>query len=127
MDEAERLCERVAVIDHGRVIALGTPRELIASLGGEHVIEFQAEANGRPADLLAEDRLAGLPSVSEVAGENGVIRLSVAEPHVALPALVGRLESLGCQLASLSTRHASLEDVFVHLTGRHLAEETPAA
>jgi ABC-2 type transport system ATP-binding protein len=117
---------REPVIDHGRVIALGTPRALIASLGGEHVIEFRVEADGRPADLLAEGRLAGLPSVSEVAGEDGLVRMSVAEPHVALPALVGRLETLGCQLASLSTRHASLEDVFVHLTGRHLAEEMQA-
>src|SRR5690606_13336869 len=46
MDEAERLCDRIAIVDHGRVIALGTPRELIASLGGEHIIEFTLEGNG---------------------------------------------------------------------------------
>ncbi len=127
MDEAERLCDRVAVVDHGKVIALGSPRELIASLGGEHVIEFRAEAAGRTVELTTNGQLAGLPSVSEVAAEDGLIRLSVAEPHVALPALLARLDGLGCELASLSTRHASLEDVFVHLTGRRLAEEAAAA
>src|SRR5207248_7095174 len=54
MDEAERLCDRVAIVDHGKVIALGTPRELIASLGGEHVIEFTVGANGDAAGALAE-------------------------------------------------------------------------
>ena len=49
MDEAERLCDRVAIVDLGRVIALGTPRELIASLGGEHVIEFTLADNGQRA------------------------------------------------------------------------------
>jgi ABC-2 type transport system ATP-binding protein len=127
MDEAERLCDRVAVVDKGQVIALGTPRALIASLGGEPVIEFRAESQGRPAALSPEAQLAGIPSVSEVIAEDGLFRLSVAEPHVALPALLARLDGLNCQLASLSTRHASLEDVFVHLTGRRLAEETTAA
>ncbi|REK11187.1 MAG: ABC transporter ATP-binding protein [Planctomycetota bacterium] len=124
MDEAERLCDRVAIVDLGKVIALGTPRELIASLGGEHVIEFSIEgANGSlpgPADELLE-----LPGVSAVDGENGLTRLSVTEPHVVLPALLARLDAWQCALRSLTTRHASLEDVFVKLAGRHLEDAEP--
>ncbi|MGH7134795.1 MAG: ABC transporter ATP-binding protein [Pirellulales bacterium] len=117
MDEAERLCDRVAIVDHGRVIALGSPAELIASLGGDHVIEFAVEAE------LAENSLAGLPGVSETTKKDGRISLSVSEPHVTLPALLARLEALRLRLTSLTTRHASLEDVFVKLAGRHLHEE----
>ena len=125
MDEAERLCDRVAIVDHGKVIAQGTPRELILSLGGEHVIEFSLEngKGGAPADLVP---LQELPSVRSVRNEDGHICLSVAELHVALPALLNRLEQDHCELASLTTRHASLEDVFVSLTGRHLREQDAA-
>jgi ABC-2 type transport system ATP-binding protein len=118
MDEAERLCDRVAVIDHGRVIALGTPRELIAQLGGEHVIDFTLESAN-----AAEPELADLPAVRTVRRDGEHYLLSVAEPHVALPALLGRLQTGGHVLAGLSTRHASLEDVFVTLTGRHLRDK----
>ncbi len=122
MDEAERLCDRVAIVDQGRVIALGTPHELIASLGGEHVIEFTLEGNGH-ASPLEPGALADLPAVSEVRSENSHLSLSVAEPHVVLPALLERLRQLDRQLTSLTTRHASLEDVFVKLAGRHLDDE----
>ena len=120
MDEAERLCDRVAIVDHGKVIALGSPRELIASLGGEHVIEFSLERQRHAVKRsMLERRSAGGPLGR---GKTAIIlRLSVAEPHVALPALLERtLQNQGCELASLTTRHASLEDVFVTLTGRHL-------
>jgi ABC-2 type transport system ATP-binding protein len=116
MDEAERLCDRVAVIDHGKVIALGTPRELIAELGGEHVIEFTMET------AIEAGALNDLPSVRAVRQEGEHCILSVSEPHVALPALLERLRQRGHELAGLSTRHASLEDVFVTLTGRHLRD-----
>jgi len=121
MDEAERLCDHVAIVDQGRVIALGTPRELIATLGGEHVIEFTLATNGQCRGI-DQTELAGLPTVSEVRSENSHVSLSVTEPHVVLPALLARLDGLGCQLTSLSTRHASLEDVFVKLAGRHLED-----
>jgi ABC-2 type transport system ATP-binding protein len=116
MDEAERLCDRVAIVDHGKVIALGTPRELIVSLGGEHVIEFALNDGKVPA-------LEDLPAVRSTRREGEHWNLSVTEPHVALPALLNRLKDQTCELASLTTRHASLEDVFVSLTGRHLREE----
>ena len=122
MDEAERLCDRVAVVDHGKVIALGSPRELIASLGGEHVIEFSLlHENGVAPDLKT------LPKVQSVRKEDNIYSLSVSELHVALPALLDRLRQSNLELAGLSTRHASLEDVFVTLTGRHLREGAAAS
>jgi ABC-2 type transport system ATP-binding protein len=126
MDEAERLCDRIAIVDHGKVIALGTPRELIASLGGEHVIEFTLESSDGNGSILAE-RFADLPTVSAARAENGHISLSAGEPHIALPALLARLESLDCRLTGLTTRNASLEDVFVKLAGRHLSEAEETA
>jgi len=119
MDEAERLCDRIAVVDHGRIIAEGTPRELIRSLGGDHVIEIAVEEGG---PMLPED-LSGLPSVRAVHAEAGHLVLTVVEPHVAIAPLLERVASSGSRLSSLATRHASLEDVFVSLTGRHLRDE----
>ncbi|HTQ38770.1 MAG TPA: ABC transporter ATP-binding protein [Pirellulales bacterium] len=121
MDEAERLCDRVAIVDHGRVIALGTPRELIASLGGEHVIEFTVNGDSQ-AGNIEPAAFADLPAVSAVRLEDDRICLSVSEPHVALPALLERLDATHRELTGLTTRHASLEDVFVKLAGRHLTE-----
>jgi ABC-2 type transport system ATP-binding protein len=119
MDEAERLCNRVAVIDHGRIIAMGSPGELISGLGGEHIIEF-ALANGTG---VSNDVFAGLPAVKEVRSDMNGIALTVSEPHIAIPALLGSLQSRKLELARLSTRQASLEDVFVNLTGRHLRDD----
>jgi ABC-2 type transport system ATP-binding protein len=118
MDEAERLCDRVAIVDLGRVMAIGTPQQLIASLGGEHVVEFSCE--NLDGEHLDPATFADVPAVSAAEMEQGHFRLSVREPHVALPALLARLEAMGCHLTGLSTRHASLEDVFVKLAGRHL-------
>ena len=126
MDEAERLCDRVAVVDHGKMIAMGSPRELIASLGGEHVIDFGLiNSNGR--EPLASSSLKDLPAVRSVREEAGVYSLAVTEPHIALPALLDRLRQMDRELADLTTRHASLEDVFVTLTGRHLREDSAAS
>jgi ABC-2 type transport system ATP-binding protein len=123
MDEAERLCDRVAVVDHGRVIALGSPAELIARIGGEHLLEFALE-NGTTVDTGA---LHGLPAVVSVRQEDGDYCLTVTAPHLAIPALLQQLQREGKSLARLTTRHASLEDVFVTLTGRHLRDEEPAS
>ena len=120
MDEAERLCDRVAVVDQGRIIALGSPAELIRTLGGDHVIEIRTTPDG-PAP--SADSLARLPAVKSVHAEPGGLVLSVTEPHVAIPAVLQGLDSQGVRLANLQTRHASLEDVFVSLTGRHLRDE----
>ena len=121
MDEAERLCDRVAVVDHGKVIALGSPGELVAALVGEHVVEFALGDGGSPA--LSEESLLDLAGVREVRKDSGGIALTVTEPHIAIPALLQKLQSERLTLARLTTRHASLEDVFVHLTGRRLRDD----
>ena len=121
MDEAERLCDRLAVVDHGRVIALGSPHELVTSLGGDHVVEISVADNG--AARPSPDDLKTVPSVRAVHTQAGSLVLTVAEPHVAIPGVLERLRAGGWQLAGLTTRHASLEDVFVSLTGRQLRDE----
>jgi ABC-2 type transport system ATP-binding protein len=132
MDEAERLCDRVAIVDAGKVIALGSPAELVSRLGGEHVIEFALEANGagaaEPAAGLREEDYRLLPGVRGARLDPDGVSLTVTEPHLTLPALLERLGRERLALARLATRHVSLEDVFVDLTGRHLRDETaPAA
>ena len=119
MEEAERLCDRVAIVDHGRMIAEGTPRELIASLGAEHVLEF-AVAGGERLDTGA---IAGVMGGSEPGRQDGVWRLQVSELHEAMPALLGELRRQGVQLSELRTHSATLEDVFVTLTGRQLRDD----
>jgi ABC-2 type transport system ATP-binding protein len=117
MDEAERLCDRVGIVDHGKLIALGTPRELIASLGGQEVIEVTLAAG-----KLDEEVAARLPGVRGVRQVGSGFALAADPLHVALPALVDHLRAAGLTLERLSTRHATLEDVFVALTGRHLRD-----
>jgi ABC-2 type transport system ATP-binding protein len=120
MEEAARLCDRVAVVDHGKVIALGTPRELIASLGAEHVIQF-AVGDASPA-AIDETVLRALPSVEEVVYDGGSWRLTVREVHRAVPALLTALSERGAEPTELTTHHATLEDVFMALTGRRLRD-----
>jgi ABC-2 type transport system ATP-binding protein len=119
MDEAERLCERVAVMDHGKVIALGTPRELIASIGAEHMVEFAIEG-AAPLDLAALERLDG---VRVARRDNGSYQLHVTVLHRAVPALFEELARRRIPLTELRTHSATLEDVFVSITGRHLRDE----
>jgi ABC-2 type transport system ATP-binding protein len=119
MDEAQRLCDRVAIMDHGRIIALGTPRELIASIGVQHVVEFAGTMSGE-LDLSTVRRIDG---VRDVRSENGQVRLQVTELHRAVPVLLEELGRQGIALTELRTHSASLEDVFVALTGRHLRDD----
>jgi ABC-2 type transport system ATP-binding protein len=119
MEEAERLCDRVAIVDHGKRIALGTPRELIAALRAEHVLEF-ALAGSTAVD---EAPLLGIDGVCAASRRDGTYRLQVEQLHLAMPALLGELRRQGAQLAELRTHSATLEDVFVSLTGRHLRDE----
>jgi ABC-2 type transport system ATP-binding protein len=122
MDEAERLCDRVSINDHGKIIAQGSPVELIARLGGDHIIEFALEpaGDGPPLNLSS---VSALDSVLAARAENDGYVLTAAEPHRALPALLDELERQERALVRLTTRHVSLEDVFVSLTGRHLRDD----
>jgi ABC-2 type transport system ATP-binding protein len=119
MEEAERLCDRVAIMDRGRVIAQGSPASLIASLGAEHVVEF-ALAGGGAAP--ARDELGRLPGVMAVRPGPDRTALTVSEVHRAVPALLALLEQRGAELSMLATHHATLEDVFMSLTGRQLRD-----
>jgi ABC-2 type transport system ATP-binding protein len=121
MDEAERLCDRLAIVDHGQVIAEGTPSDLIDRLGGHHVVEFEASNNS--GDDPALKIWKALPGVEGLRHDDGLVSLTVREPHLTIPALLKAVERRGAQLLHLTTRQASLEDVFVRLTGRHLREE----
>ena len=120
MEEAERLCDRVAVVDIGKIIAEGFPRELISRLGGDHMIEFSLESDSRIEGLDAE--LQELEAVKSVTREAGIYVLAVSEPRLSLPGLLEHLKARGLTLETLATRHANLEDVFVSLTGRHLRD-----
>jgi ABC-2 type transport system ATP-binding protein len=117
MDEAERLCDRVAIVDHGQVIALDTPAALIASLPGAHVIEFASE----PA--LSDERLRAVPGVVEVQSRPPHWALTVGALTESVPALLAAVEREGARLIHLSTHRATLEDLFVSLTGRALRDE----
>jgi ABC-2 type transport system ATP-binding protein len=128
MDEAERLCDRLAIVDHGQIIAEGSPPDLINRLGGHHVVEFSVSGNshgptGKPESRAEKDAWRALPSVESVREDDGLVALNVKEPHLTIPALLEAIDKQGSQLQHLTTRQASLEDVFVRLTGRHLRDE----
>jgi ABC-2 type transport system ATP-binding protein len=124
MDEAERLCDRLAIVDHGEIIAEGSPSNLIERLGGHHVVEFAVAMNTNGnSEVAALEAWHALPSVESVREEDGMVALSVKEPHLTIPALLEAVGKQGSVLQHLTTRQASLEDVFVRLTGRHLREE----
>lgn len=118
MDEAERLCDRVAIVDHGRAIALDTPRGLIRSLGAEQVVEVELAAGAEAPDGV----LATAPGVLAARRDARTWTLQVSGAHVAVPAILHRLEAHGLALTELRTHTPTLEDVFVSLTGRHLRE-----
>ena len=118
MDEAERLCDRLAIVDHGEVIAEGTPSSLIDRLGAHQVVEFATSAEGCDPQVWK-----ALPGVESVLNDNDLICLTVREPHLTIPALLDAVERHGSKLMHLTTRQASLEDVFVRLTGRHLRDD----
>jgi ABC-2 type transport system ATP-binding protein len=120
MDEAEYLCDRVAIMDHGKVIALGTPRELIARLGAEHVVEFSTSGE---RDGMNEAALRAIEGVRTVRSSGDGYRMEVTELHRTVPALLAILARAGVEMSELRTRSATLEDVFMALTGRHLRDD----
>ncbi len=119
MDEAERLSDRVAIMDHGRIIALGSPRELVASIGVDHMVEFATDG-ATPIQPTALEQIEG---VRRAGMDGGRYVLQVTELHRAVPALLDELSRRGIPLTELRTHSPTLEDVFVSLTGRHLRDE----
>jgi ABC-2 type transport system ATP-binding protein len=117
MEEAARLCDRIAIMDHGRVIALGTPTGLVASLGADQIIEFKGDS-----DRLHEASLSQLTGVLSVRAKEGGYQLTVSQIGEALPSLLAELERQNIKLDQLTTHQATLEDVFVNLTGRMLRD-----
>ena len=117
MEEAARLADRVAIMDHGRIIALDTPAALVASLGGSQIVEFRVAGRLEIADLAA------LPGVRGVDRRGDDIMLAVERIGTALPALLGELKRRAVGLERLRTHQATLEDVFVRMTGRGLRDE----
>jgi ABC-2 type transport system ATP-binding protein len=117
MDEAERLCDRVAIVDHGKLIAIGTPSELIDGIGGHHLVELETDV---PLEPEVVSDVAGVRAARRAAGG---LALSIGEPHVALPALFARLGQRGARPTRLVSRVATLDDVFLSLTGRTLRED----
>lgn len=117
MDEAEKLSDRIAILDQGQIIAQGTPQELIQSLGGAHVIEFAATAEP------PEDQLRALPGATRVTRRGDHVLISVDEPHRSLPVLLEMIGAAGGELTALTTHRATLDDVFLAMTGRALRDE----
>ncbi|MGH7457477.1 MAG: ABC transporter ATP-binding protein [Longimicrobiaceae bacterium] len=117
MDEAEKLADRVAIMDHGKFLVQGTPRELIDTLGGAQVIEFKATV---PLELA---ELQTLPGVRRVDERDSARLLTVNELHRTVPALLALLGRKGGDLASLHTHRATLDDVFLARTGRGLRDD----
>jgi ABC-2 type transport system ATP-binding protein len=117
MEEAERLCDRVAIVDHGRIVALDSPAGLIAATAASQVIELELARGG-----ISAAQLAALPAVTRVDGEGRAFRLASTAVGETLPALLAALTAHGDRLASLSTRMSTLADVFVALTGRALRD-----
>ena len=137
MDEAERLCDRVAIMDHGKVIALGTPQQLIGTVGGEDIVEFAVGefddsrassvtdspvSGARPGAPRVEALLA-IPGVHSHRVDAGQHQLSVSQLHLAVPRIFAEIAEQGLHLSEFRTHSATLEDVFVRLTGRNLRDE----
>ncbi len=128
MEEAERLCDRVAIMDHGRVIALGTPQQLIATVGGEDIVEFaighgESSAQSPTRAALDPSQLTAIPGVQSHRVDAGLHQLSVSELHTTVPRIFAALRAEGLHMSEFRTHSATLEDVFVRLTGRNLRDE----
>jgi ABC-2 type transport system ATP-binding protein len=119
LEEADRLAERVAIVSKGKIVVEGTPDELKRNLQGESVSVELAEQNGRAPD--AERIVAGIGSEVKLDGQ--VLRARVPNGAQAIPVILGALDDAGIEVASVTTARPSLDDVYLHYTGRDFASE----
>jgi ABC-2 type transport system ATP-binding protein len=117
MEEAARLCDRIIIVDRGKIVADGTVAQLIASTGGEQVIEVTT----RPA--LDDEAVKAVPGLARVTRRGDTAALTVQELHVAVPAVLQAVQQAGAAMVQLSTRQSTLDDVFLALTGHSLRED----
>jgi ABC-2 type transport system ATP-binding protein len=122
MDEAEILCDRLAIVDHGKVVALGTPQELKASVPGSDTLELALAQT--PGDEML-GTLRGLPGVRSLDVKAQALRVRADGGATLLPRMIEALRLGGIEVASSSVSRLTLEDVFIQLTGRSLREEAP--
>ena len=125
MDEAHALCDRVAIVDRGRIVAQGSPDALVLSIGAPHVVDvtFAGGAAARPTDM--QQRLDSLPDIDRVraGGTPGAWTVTARSLHRTLPALADMAAAADVEIETLATRTATLEDVFVTLTGHGLRDD----
>ncbi len=124
LEEADRLAERVAIVSHGKIVVEGTPEELKANLRGELVTVELVDLDGRLGEAV--QIVAGLDGASEVAGDGRLVRARVPNGAQAIPTILSTLDGRGFDVASVTTARPSLDDVYLHYTGRDFATEDEA-
>jgi ABC-2 type transport system ATP-binding protein len=119
MEEAERLCNRVAIIDSGKIIAIGSPNELKSQIPGNDIISLSFD--NLPEDIVG--RISALEFVHNINIENNNLRVYVDNGALNLPQLMDEVKSFGGKISSVTIHEQSLEDVFIHYTGKSIREE----
>jgi ABC-2 type transport system ATP-binding protein len=119
MEEADELCDRLAIMDHGKILALGTPAELKRSVGAEAIVTIKAAGD---LDALAARLSEAIGEISQTRAIDGGIELHVKEAQRLVPRVVEAADAAGFELADLSVAEPSLEDVFISLTGKELRD-----
>jgi ABC-2 type transport system ATP-binding protein len=122
MDEADKLCDRIAIVDHGKVVALDSPLKLKASIPGKNILEVSFSQV--PANFL--EKLKSLPDVAELKAEDNVVRLSSDNGPRTTVALMEAARNANVSVASLSVQSTTLDDVFVYYTGHQLRDTLQA-
>jgi ABC-2 type transport system ATP-binding protein len=123
MDEADKLCDRIAIVDHGKLVALDSPMKLKASISGTNVLEVSFPST--PAGW--EDRLKHLPDVETVSGHDNVFRIATRNGPATTMALLDAAAQIHLPVHSLSVQSTTLDDVFVYYTGRQLRDTVQEA
>lgn len=118
MDEADKLCDRIAIVDHGKLVALDSPMKLKATISGTNILEVSFQAT--PAGW--EDRLKALPEIENVSGHDNVFRIATRNGPATTMALLDAAAQMNLPVHSLSVQSTTLDDVFVHYTGRQLRD-----